>query len=197
MLEKNRPLICWWCKGELEPQALTSPWLSLSWCDCSENHSDARRGRRGTMLVYPKGSPSAMPFHRFQSKPLQRHFCCFCLIICPWRAIERHSPWTLVWWFKKKKNASSFRQFSMRREAKGKREFPISWSLNTFQLALKSAHQTLGHLQETIQRTPKARPSGCSRLEEQREKHDLAKMSFHPVIILHVLLLQMLEVDKS
>lgn len=39
----------------------------------------------------------------------------------------------------------------------------------------------------TIQKTPKVSPSGCSRLEEQREKQDLAKMSFHPVIILHVL----------
>lgn len=38
------------------------------------------------------------------------------------------------------------------------------------QLALKSAHQTLGHLQENlnIPKTPETSPSGCRGLEEQQ-----------------------------
>lgn len=56
------------------------------------------------------------------------------------------------------------------------------------QLELKSAYQTPSHFVRdlNILKTLKAGPSDCSGLEEQQEKQDLVKISFHPVIILHV-----------
>lgn len=56
------------------------------------------------------------------------------------------------------------------------------------QLELTSAYQTPGHFARdlNIPKTLKAGPSDCSGLEAQREEQDLVKISFHPVIILHV-----------
>lgn len=76
----------------------------------------------GTMLVYPQRRPSAMRFHCSQSKQLQRHFH-FCLILSlqqsDWKT-QPHRLWLSLVLFL---NASSFRQFSMRREAKEKEGF--------------------------------------------------------------------------
>lgn len=148
MLGQNRPLICWWCKGELKQQALTSPWLSLSWWDCSENHSDAERGGRRNNVSVSKREAVCHAISPFPEQATAKALPFLPHPLSLAEQLKDTAPWTLVWWCFLK-NASSFRQFSMTREAEGKGEFPISWSLNTFQLALKSAHQTLGHVQET------------------------------------------------
>lgn len=56
------------------------------------------------------------------------------------------------------------------------------------QLELKSAYQIPGHFARdlNIPEDSEGGPSDCSRLEEQRKEQDLVKMSFHPVIKLHV-----------
>lgn len=102
----------------------------------------------GTMLVYPKRRPSAMQLHCFRSKLLQR---CFTSISSSFSGIEikRHSLRLCFSW------ALSFGMLlvlgNTPSEQKQKEEdgFPSSWSLNTFKLALRSAIQTPGHLQET------------------------------------------------
>lgn len=84
------------------------------------------------MLVYPQRRPPAMRFHCFQSKRLQSHLH-FCLILSlSGTAMERYSPTDSGWVLFFKKNATSFKQFSIRRQAKGKRGFPNLWSPNTF-----------------------------------------------------------------
>lgn len=148
----------------------------------------------GTMLVYPQRRPSAMRCHCFQSKRLQRHFH-FCLILS-----LRHSDWKtqphrfwLGWVFLK--NASSFRQFSTRRQAKRKR---VSHLLvpEYIHLELKSAHETPGHFQGT-QHSEGRRPALRSQQVRGAAGQDLVRMSSHPAITLHAFPSSVLEVDKS
>lgn len=121
-----------------------------------------------------------------------------CLTLSPAEQLKDTSPHPpdpgLVFFF----SASSLRQFPWE-EKQIEKEGPPSqgrWP--------HSASAQVGRSDErpfardlNIPKMSKASPSDCRRLEEQQEKQDLVKMSFHPGIMLHVFPSSMLEVEVS
>lgn len=98
----------------------------------------------GTMLVYPQRRPSAMRFHCFQSKQLQRHFH-FCLILVlrqsDWKT-QPHRLWLSLAFFFLMLLVSGNSPWEEKQRKKRVSHFMVT---KYIQLELKSAYQTPGH----------------------------------------------------
>lgn len=108
-----------------------------------------------------------------------------CLILTLQHSHPKTQPRGKVW---VGLNSSSFRHISTRRARKGKEVFPFH-DHQIHSASVKSARQTVGHLQETstFQDFPGG-PSEGGRLDAQRERQGLAKPRFHPVVTVHLFL---------
>lgn len=163
--------------------------------DHSKNHSDARRGRkRNKVSVSTKGGHLPCDL---TAKPRPRclHSASPSLRQSNWKT-HPPTPQTLVWSFSLVLLVWGNCPWE---EKQIEKEGPPSqgcWP--------HSASAQVGRSDErpfardlNIPKMSKASPSDCRRLEEQQEKQDLVKMSFHPGIMLHVFPSSMLEVEVS
>lgn len=116
---------------------------NLSQLVCPKSHSDAGRGRRRNNVSEPKNICHAISLFPGQAIAQPLLSLPHPLSLALWWKDTPHPDSGLVCF-----NASSYRQISMRRAAKGKRVFHFMVT-EYILLALKSAHQTLGPLQET------------------------------------------------
>lgn len=134
--------------------------------DCSENHSDARRGRGGAMLVCPRDA-CAMRRHCVQSKHCRDAAVPSSLSRGGWT--DTAPPQTLVWSAGLFLNASGSAKSPWDEKQKGKESSPFHGHQTHSASAQVCPSDPRPFARDlNIPKTPETSPSGCRGLEEQQ-----------------------------